>query len=201
MSSNRTPKSGWSTPSCFCTAGEVRPILRPTTRVPRDGRSRQACATGVRRSERPQDGRRGRPDSHRRHCCDWPHAKSWTPTAPTRQQSDLASTVPKRPREMTSCSSKLRRDAGRGFFTRCRTHSDCFNQLHACHTRHICGSGLSQRRIRCSCIKECHPLFWRLRLSTHRPPPNRPADHPVSMAICFSWPPTIQHQPDFALTG
>ena len=26
-----TPKSGWSTPSCSWTAGEVRPILRPTT--------------------------------------------------------------------------------------------------------------------------------------------------------------------------
>ena len=32
MSSNSTPKSGWSTPSCCCTAGEVRPILRPTMR-------------------------------------------------------------------------------------------------------------------------------------------------------------------------
>ncbi|HZK04395.1 MAG TPA: aldehyde dehydrogenase family protein [Actinomycetaceae bacterium] len=27
ISSNNTPKSGWSTPSCFCTAGEVSPIF------------------------------------------------------------------------------------------------------------------------------------------------------------------------------
>ena len=30
MSANNTPKSGWSTPSWRCTAGEVSPILRPT---------------------------------------------------------------------------------------------------------------------------------------------------------------------------
>ena len=34
MSSSSTPKSGWSTPSWACTAGEVRPILRPTTVAP-----------------------------------------------------------------------------------------------------------------------------------------------------------------------
>ena len=34
MSSKSTPKSGRSTPSCCWTAGEVRPILRPTTRAP-----------------------------------------------------------------------------------------------------------------------------------------------------------------------
>jgi hypothetical protein len=28
------PKSGWSTPSCRCTAGEVKPILRPGSRRP-----------------------------------------------------------------------------------------------------------------------------------------------------------------------
>ena len=32
--SQRLPKSGWSTPSCSCTALEVRPIFRPTTRSP-----------------------------------------------------------------------------------------------------------------------------------------------------------------------
>jgi hypothetical protein len=30
----RAPKSGWSTPSWRCTAGDVRPILRPTKRCP-----------------------------------------------------------------------------------------------------------------------------------------------------------------------
>ncbi|MBG0852167.1 hypothetical protein I2W78_10030 [Streptomyces spinoverrucosus] len=34
MSANSAPKSGRSTPSCRCTATEVRPILRPTIRRP-----------------------------------------------------------------------------------------------------------------------------------------------------------------------
>ena len=34
MSANRTPKSGWSTPSWRCTACDVSPILRPTMRRP-----------------------------------------------------------------------------------------------------------------------------------------------------------------------
>jgi hypothetical protein len=29
MSAKNTPKSGWSTPSCRCAAGEVRPTFRP----------------------------------------------------------------------------------------------------------------------------------------------------------------------------
>src|SRR6185312_9186547 len=34
ISANSTPKSGWSTPSCCCTADDVSPILRPTTTAP-----------------------------------------------------------------------------------------------------------------------------------------------------------------------
>jgi hypothetical protein len=34
MSSKSTPKSGWSTPSCRCTANDVNPIFRPTMRRP-----------------------------------------------------------------------------------------------------------------------------------------------------------------------
>ena len=34
ISANNIPKSGASTPNCFCTATEVKPILRPTKRRP-----------------------------------------------------------------------------------------------------------------------------------------------------------------------
>ena len=40
MSAKSIPKSGWSTPICRCTAGEVRPVLRPTSRRPASSQRR-----------------------------------------------------------------------------------------------------------------------------------------------------------------